>query len=242
MALEMKFGADQKQLIALGVLGVVLAGVVYTNYFTGPAELTSAPVAKSVTPAVKSTPTAPALTVKKKTNLDRRAQEFRPRIGTVRAEDRPDPMTVDPTLRLELLARMERLQITGGMRSLFDFSNSPSGPLKPEPTKIIPVKAAAAPKPFIGPMPPPPPVPVIVPPKPQAPPIPLKFYGFSTSGRGGNRRAFFLDGEEILVAGEGETVKKRYKIIRIGLTTVTMEDTQFSQQQTLPIVPEAVGG
>lgn len=241
MALEMKFGGDQKQLIALGVLGVVLAGVVYTNYFTGPEELTSAPVAKSAAPAVKSSLATVAPAAKKKSNLDRRAQEFRPRIGTVRAEDRPDPMTVDPTLRLELLARMERLQISGGMRSLFDFSNMPSGPMKPEP-KIIPVKARPAPKPFIGPMPAPPPAPVIVPPKPQAPPIPLKFYGFSTSGRGGNRRAFFLDGEEILVAGEGETVKKRYKVIRIGLTTVTMEDTQFSQQQTLPIVPEAVGG
>jgi hypothetical protein len=242
MALEMKFGGDQKQFIILSVLGVVLAGVIYTNYFTGPPEATLPPATK--VPAVVSpkTAVAPASAApKKKIALDRRAQEFRPRVGPVRNEDRPDPMTVDPTLRLELLARMEKVQMSGGMRSLFDFSNSPSGPLKPEP-KIIPVKKVVAPKPFIGPMPPPAPAPVIVPPKPQAPPIPLKFYGFASSNRGANRRAFFLDGDEILVGGEGDLVKKRYKVIRIGLTTVTMEDTQFGQQQTLPIVPEGMGG
>jgi len=245
MALEMRFGGDKKQMITLGVLGTVLLGVVYLNYFTGPPEATTAPVAKKPIPlktvsAVPNAVVAAAEARKRKTN-DRRAQEFRPRFGPARPEDRPDPMSVDPTLRLDLLARMERVQMTGGMRSLFDFSNVPSGPLRPEP-KIIPIKATPSPKPFIGPMLPPAPMPVIVQPKPQAPPIPLKFYGFASSGRGANRRAFFLDGEEILVAGEGEVLKNRYKVIRIGLSNVTMEDTQFSQQQTLPIVPEAIGG
>jgi hypothetical protein len=80
------------------------------------------------------------------------------------------------------------------------------------------------------------------PPPPTAPPIPLKFYGFTSPGLGqakGPRRAFFLDGEDILVASEGETLKARYKVIRIGVTSATLEDVQFKQQQTIPIVPDA---
>ena len=152
-------------------------------------------------------------------------------------------MTVDPTLRLELLARLEKVQISGGMRSLFDFSNVPmsdTGPI----ARIIPSpkKGPASPKPFIGPMTKPPDPPKLVVQPPQAPPIPLKFYGFTSGSRGANKRGFFLDGEEIVVASEGELIKKRYKVIRIGLANVTMEDTQYSQQQTLPIVPDNSGG
>jgi hypothetical protein len=61
------------------------------------------------------------------------------------------------------------------------------------------------------------------------------------ASRGGSRRAFFLEGEEIHVAAEGELVKKRYKVVRIGVNSVNMEDTQFEGQQTLPLAPEAGG-
>ncbi|MCX6609832.1 MAG: hypothetical protein NTW74_03150, partial [Acidobacteria bacterium] len=57
-----------------------------------------------------------------------------------------------------------------------------------------------------------------------------------------NKKGFFLDGDDIVVASEGDLIKTRYKVIRIGLTNVTMEDTQFKQQQTLPIVPDNSGG
>ena len=36
MALEMKFGGDPKQLRILGGLGLVLAVILYFNYFSGP--------------------------------------------------------------------------------------------------------------------------------------------------------------------------------------------------------------
>ena len=76
-----------------------------------------------------------------------------------------------------------------------------------------------------------PPAPV----KPQAPPIPLKFYGFA-GARAGVKRAFFLENEDVFVANEGEVVKKRYKVVRISLNSVVMEDTEFKQQQTLPLI------
>ena len=73
--------------------------------------------------------------------------------------------------------------------------------------------------------------------KPQAPPIPLKFYGF-TSARGGVKRAFFLENEDVFVANEGDVVKRRYKVVRINLNSVVMEDTDFKQQQTLPLTEQ----
>lgn len=247
MALEMKFGGDPKQLRILGVLGVVLVVILYFNYFSGPDTAPARPTPK--TAEAPLAPTAPLPSVarkpdeRKRLQVDRRAQEFRPRVGPARPEDRPDPMTVDPTLRLELLARLEKVQITGGTRSLFDFSNVQMASNTPVPTIIpAPKKAPKTPGPFIGPMPEPPPMPKPVVQKPIAPPIPLKFYGFTSAPRGGSKRGFFLDGEEIIVASEGELIKKRYKVIRIGLANVTMEDTQFEQQQTLPIVPDTGGG
>ncbi len=124
------------------------------------------------------------------------------------------------------------------MRSLFEFSQAP--PPAPSSTpveKILPKKEAHK---FVGPMPPPP-APSTLAVKPQAPPIPLRFFGYATAARGGSRRAFFLEGEDIHVASEGELVKKRYKVIRIGVNSVVMEDTQFQAQQTLPLVQEMGG-
>lgn len=249
MALEMKFGNDPKKTATLGVLVLVLVYLLYTNVFStpdyGPSPTASAPP--------RPAPTAPALALskgapspvpsaKKTPAVDRRAQEFRPRFGYARPEDRPDPMSVDPTLRLELLARLEKVQFNGGMRSLFDFASAP-----PPPTtvaKIIPSAKPTAPPRFIGPMPKPPdPPPPPPPPPPQAPPIPLKYYGYASAPKSIQRRAFFLDGDDILIANEGETLKRRYKVIRINLTNVVMEDLQFQQQQTLQIVPEGnLGG
>lgn len=251
MALEMKFGGDPKQLRTLGVLGVVLVAILYFNYFSGPD--TSAPPAKRTA----GTNTAPQMNLpattdivarktteaKKRVQVDRRAQEFRPRVGPARPEDRPDPMTVDPTLRLEKLTRLEKIQITGGSRSLFDFSNVASSATSTV-AKIIPSpkKPPMVPKAFIGPMNKPPDPPKLVAAPPVAPPIPLKFYGFTSAARGAGKKGFFLDGDDIVVAGEGDLVKARYKVIRIGLTNVTIEDTQFNQQQTLPIVPDNSNG
>jgi hypothetical protein len=50
-----------------------------------------------------------------------------------------------------------------------------------------------------------------------------------------------MDGEDIHVVSEGETVKKRYKIVRIGVNSVVVEDTEFGQQQTLPLLEEQPG-
>ena len=173
----MRFGGDPKQNKTLAILFAVLAVILYLNYFSGP----------DATPTVRRRPSSIAPTAeapnlgrrpdeKKRAQANTRAQEFRPRVGSARPEDRLDPMTVDPTLRLDQLSRLESVKISGGARSLFDFSNvnSPAAI-----AQIIPPPRLKPPPAFIGPMPAPPPPtqpPKVVVAKPQAPPIPLKFY------------------------------------------------------------------
>ena len=110
----------------------------------------------------------------------------------------------------------------------------------PEEIKVKEPERIAIARPFIGPEPP---RAVEPPPEPKAPPIPLKFYGFVNKTKVGDKRAFFLDGEEIVIAGEGDMIKKRYKIVRIGVNSAVVEDTEFkgNNQQTLPLEAELNG-
>ena len=157
--------------------------------------------------------------------------EFRPSVRPKRGEQRPDPMTIDPTLRIDLLAKLQNVTVEGTRRSIFDFSQAPKpdaakeAAAKPKvPSPIVPVKPAEPQQAANA-----------EPSKPVAPPIPLKFYGYVSPAGAPRKRAFFMEGEEIHVVNEGELVKRRYKIVRIGVNSVVVEDTQFGSQQTLPL-------
>lgn len=234
----MKLGADPKKSAILAVLMVVLIFVLYQNVFSGGEETSTAPAARPAATAPPATgkqaaPAAPPprLTAPRSAVSQRAAtnvQEFRPSLKPKRPEDRPDPAKVDPTLRLDLLAKLQTIHLAGGERSLFDFSAAP--PPKVPDVKIVPKR------PVLGPEPPPPPVSEtkpVEPPKAPPPPIPLRFYGFIQPQTGGVKRAFFLNGEDIVVAAEGETIKSRYKVIRIGVSSAVLEDTQHKHQQTI---------
>lgn len=236
----MKLGAEPKKALILGGLLLVAAYLFYSGYASSDAPRSSTPAARPAPqPSASMVPGearegAPRGS-REASRLSR--QEFRPSLKPRRPEDRLDPATADPTLRLDLLERLRRVKFTGGMRSLFEFSQAPPPPPKALEAKIL-LKAARK---FMGPLPAPPPAPQTPVFKPQAPAIPLRFFGYVTASRGGSRRAFFLEGEEIHVAAEGELIKKRYKVVRIGVNSVTMEDTQFEGRQTLPLAPEAGG-
>jgi hypothetical protein len=148
-------------------------------------------------------------------------QQFKLGIG----DKQPDPGSVDPTLRLDLLARVQAVGMAGGVRNLFQFGATPL-PKIPEP-KIPVIITPAVPTPTPGPPPTPPP-----------PPIPLKFYGYATPAPSGAKRVFLLDNEDIIVAVEGQLLKSRYKLVRIGINSVVLEDLQFKHQQTLPLEEE----
>ena len=68
-----------------------------------------------------------------------------------------------------------------------------------------------------------------------------KYYGYTSPRGSSQKRAFFLDGEEIMTANEGEVLKRKYRVVRIGVNSVVVEDTDTKSQQTLPLQEEAVG-
>ena len=246
----MKLGAERKNIVRLGIVLVVLAVVVYFNYFSGGSDSAPAPKPSpqpnqvaSVKPAPVSAPAAPRTTESAIARDDRRrakqnqsAGEFYFRQGTEPGEEKPDPSSINPTLRLDLLARLQQVEMPASLRNIFQYGAAPPPPTKPiELPKNPPKIAVNNTPPPVQPAGTPPP-----PPKPQAPPITFKYYGYKVSKSDGRKQAFLLDGEEIIIAGENEPMKAgRYKVVRIGVNSITIEDTQFKSEQTLQLQADA---
>ncbi len=231
----MKTGAEPKKLAILAGLALVAGYMIYTNVFSGPPAGASTPVAKTQAPARLAAVAdvgGPVPRVEVRASTDSALQEFRPSLKPKKGSEQADLSSIDPTLRLDLLAKLEEVTVQSGGRSLFEFAPSPL-PAKPE-AKVIP-------KPLVQPVPFPPPTPAAQE-KPPAPPIPLKFYGYITPSRQGARRAFFLDGDQILVGSEGDVLKQRYRVVKIGVNSVVIEDLEFKTEQTLPLEPQAATG
>ena len=231
-------GADKKK---LAILGVLLAVAAYFYFSGGSPSDTSTNASRAVGTAPPVTSPRIASRLASRTRLGqaksfRNAGEFKPSLKPNKDETLSDRNSIDPTLHEDLLARLKSVKLEGGRRSVFDFGAAqPAAQLN----VVEPKKIAVVRKP-VGPMPPPPPAPP--PPPPQAPPVPLKFYGFVNQNKSGVKRAFFLDGDDIIVASEGQTIKSRYKIVRIGINSAVVEDIQFQgHQQTLPLVEEMPG-
>jgi len=229
-------GAEPKKIAILGGLLVVAGYFYFSNSDLG---TTVSATPSAVTPPSKSpVQRSTARPVSRTKSIDRISntapREFRPAMPKS-----VDPSGIDPTLHLGELAALQQVPIEGGTRSLFEIGAAPPPPAAVALKDPAPIE----PKPvFVGPKQPPPPLPP--PPDPKAPPIPLKFYGFVNQTKSGtDKRAFFLDGEDIVIANEGDMIKKRYKIIRIGINSATVEDTQFksNNQQTLPLETEING-
>jgi hypothetical protein len=227
-----KVGADPKKIgILVGL--VVVAGFVYFYNSNSGGGSGSAPLASRGPAAASVTaPGAARSTYRVVQQTAGSTREFRPSLKPKNV----DTANIDPTLRLDLLAKLKTVGVEAGTRSLFEIGTAPPEEIKAgkEPPNI------AIARPMVGPAPP---KPVEVPPEPKAPPIPLKFYGFVNKTKVGDKRAFFLDGEEIVIAGEGDMIKKRYKIVRIGVNSAVVEDTEFksNNQQTLPLEAELAG-
>lgn len=231
----MKLGAERKKIYLLGALLLIGGYFFYSNVLSGPSSPEPSRPLAQTGPALKAGPAYPETQAapRRQATSSRTSEEFRPSLKPKRPEDRVDPMSIDPTLRKDLLAKVQAVNMEGGHRNLFQVG---AAPLPPEP--VVPVMGATQVAKVYGPDPPPAPPP---PPSAPPPPINLKYYGY-TSARSDNRKhAFFLDGDDILVGAEGETVKKRYRVVRIGVNSVVMEDTQFKHEQTLQLQEEAAG-
>jgi len=236
-----KIGAEPKKVAVVVVLMAVAAYFYISNRNSGPTDAPSPSVVSTSASRPAATqraavrPRAGALV---KNTGGGNPREFRP---SMRPPKGVEVSSVDPTLHLSALAKLQEVKLEPTVRSLFEISATPPPTAAELKMAAEPQKINVAP-PFVGPKAPPPPPPP--PPTPRAPAIPLKFYGFVNPARPDVKRAFFMDGEEIVVAGEGDLIKKRYKILRIGVNSAEVEDTQFkgdNTKQTLPLETEMQG-
>ena len=128
---------------------------------------------------------------------------------------------LDPTLRMDLLATSEKTQYQGNGRNI--FVSQREDVVIPTPVAPGHTDAEEAQKTYTPPPPPPP------------QPIPLKFYGFASSP-GEPKKVFLKLNEDVFVAGEGEIVDRRYKVVRISANSVEIQDVVGSgPPQSIPL-------
>ena len=127
---------------------------------------------------------------------------------------------LDPTLDFDSLHLSEQIKYAGNGRNIFVAGSLPI----PKPIKN------GTDQPIIATLPPPP-----VPPPP--PPITLKFFGFANKP-GEAKKVFLVQGEDVFIAGEGDIVDRRYRILHISTAppSVDVEDVLNNNRQSLPMV------
>jgi hypothetical protein len=220
----------------MATLGGLLV-VALIAYLVNRSPSTPAPAApQRITPVDPTVPRMPAVAKRTQSRAAaKRGENFQP---SLKPPEGMDVGKIDPTIKFDLLAKVRNVSMeTGSRGSVFAFGKEPPPPPPPPGPKTTITPGSLA-----GANPPPPPdAKPGEPPKPTAPPIPLKFYGYSNTPRGGPKRAFFLDGEDINVVTENDVIKNRYKIVKIGVNSVVVEDMNFKTQQTLPLVEELAG-
>src|SRR5438876_10748263 len=118
----MNLGAEPKKIAWLGGLVVVGGYILYTNVFSSPDTETKKTPAR---PAGAVSAPVPAPNVgRAKVPVRGTGREFRPTLK-FRPEDKPNYATIDPTLKLDLLAKVQSVEVQGGSRSLFQFAAAP---------------------------------------------------------------------------------------------------------------------
>jgi hypothetical protein len=124
---------------------------------------------------------------------------------------------LDPTLDLALLKQSEEIKYAGNGRNIFVAGSIATIP-KPLANGTAPNEQAM----YHPPVPPPP------------PPITLKFFGFANKP-GEPKRVFLSQGEDVFIAGEGDIVNRRYRVLRISPNAVEMEDVLNNNRQSIPL-------
>lgn len=128
---------------------------------------------------------------------------------------------LDPTLHPELMKEAESLAYTGSGRNIFSPDSAPPVIPKPIASPRQTAAARAAAEAAEGPPPP--------------PRIDLSFYGYAAE-KNGHKQVFLLHGSDIFIASEGDVVDRRYRVGKIGTTSVEIEDLPYHDTQTLPLV------
>lgn len=134
------------------------------------------------------------------------------RRGPVVAQQSPDP-----TVRLDLLKAAEETSYEGSNRNIFVARQEVIIEKPIEPVTRPGVNGE------------------VKPPEPLRPTIPLKFFGFA-SRPGEPKKVFLSQGEDVFIAGEGDIVNRRYRVVSIGNNSVDVEDMLNNHRQSLPLL------
>ena len=207
MATLKGIGTDDKKKVAVAAgLGLVVLVLAFKTIFGGPEPVPAPPVVP-VRPAAIAVAPVPAAA------------------SAPGAEQAPVAAgaSLDPALHPELMAENENYLYTGSGRNIFSQTSAPvetaipiekpKGPARP--STLMPVAANLG---------------------PGAPPaIDLRFFGYSARPNG-MRRAFFLHGDDVFVAAEGDIVSHRYRVVRITPLSAEIEDIPYHNTQSLPLV------
>jgi hypothetical protein len=126
------------------------------------------------------------------------------------------PIPVDnPALRMDILERFLSLQYKGSHKNIFVATQ----PLPPAPPPVV-VPVSVAP---------------VVPTGPPPLTVDAKYFGFVSDSKGSHRRAFFAtaNNEDVFVAGEGDTLLGRFRVVRISSTAADIEEVSSGRRTTL---------
>ena len=211
-------GPGIKRWIAMGILVPLCVWLVYRNLIA-PGEQRVAASLPQVESSGSATPSGRNPVAERARPTPAPAEETRRQPGQSLSQQ--DFAALDPTLREDLLERSREVEYEGSSRNIFQVYTPPPPPPTAAPAPS-PTAAASAP-----PLPPPP-----------APAIPLKFYGVAAPPGSTRKKAFLTDGEEIFIAQEGELIARFYKVVRIGVNTIELEDSRSKQKQSLPLQEE----
>ncbi len=131
----------------------------------------------------------------------------------------PEPV---PRIDLERLPH-ERPKLRIGLRDLFAFGPPPTLPPTARPASPPPTpepQEALNPTPLPG---------------PRLPSLTLKYIGSVENGRGARVAVLLTDRNELLTGQAGEVVANRYKIAKIGLESVDLEEVGTGQVKRIPL-------
>ncbi|MGZ4787405.1 MAG: hypothetical protein ACXVZX_02725 [Terriglobales bacterium] len=204
----MKLGAENsKKTIIAGALFLV-AILMFVHMLVG----SSGPSAPAATTATPATTTAPAARPARRTAGRRGAR------ATKQTAAAPVTPGLDPRLQLAQLKGTEEIIYDGTGRNIFMDTEDPRIPA-PKAPALLDTKNTPPPTPA---------PPVHVP-----PPINLKFFGFASGPD--HKRVFLAQGDDVMVASEGDIVQRRYKIVKINNNNIEVLDLLSNNRQMIPL-------
>jgi hypothetical protein len=202
----MKTGTEDKKKII--ILAVMLAVIIPATIWEVSGYFTS-PAPRPVVPAQVNTAPRPASAT---TTPATTAGPEAPRVNSA--------SNLDPTLHLDKLVQSEEVEYAGTGRNIFSAESV-------QPVRIdTPIAPPRGTEPAV----------YTPPPVPTAPPIDLKYFGYSQSKDKSNIRAFLVHGEDIFMAKSGEIVDHRYKIGSISPGSIQVTDLSYNNTQNLPLM------